>query len=147
MRTSWIDEERDIVVHEMTACALASPLRMLFGLAGQFGQHRFERAAEDVWHRGLVTPAQAEDYLDVPAVGTTGVRRMEPGSSRRDDRKRPSQSGLELDLVDVIGRRPPRAEAPAPAAPPVGRASIHLDTRVARHPTGGRARALVVARR
>ena len=30
---------------------VASPLRMLFGLAGQFNQFRFERAAEDVWHR------------------------------------------------------------------------------------------------
>ena len=35
---------------------VASPLRMLFRLAGCFNQHRFERAAEDCWHRGLITP-------------------------------------------------------------------------------------------
>jgi hypothetical protein len=57
---------------------LATPLRTLFGLAEQFNQHRFERAAEDVWHKGLVTPDQAADYLaTIRRSGRTGVIRME----------------------------------------------------------------------
>ena len=50
----------------------------MFGLAEQFNQHRFERVAEDVWHKGLVTPDQAADYLaTIRRSGRTGVIRME----------------------------------------------------------------------
>jgi hypothetical protein len=60
--TSWIDERRD-VEQRPNGLRVATPLRMLFGLARHFGQHRFERAAEDVWHKRLVTPEQADEYL------------------------------------------------------------------------------------
>ena len=73
-----------------TASAIASPLRMLFGLAEQFNQHRFERAAEDVWHRGLVTPDQAGDYLAaIRRSGRTGVIRMETWLERTSFRTTP----------------------------------------------------------
>ncbi len=50
---------------------------MLFGLAGQFNQHRFERAAEDVWHKGLATPEEAWAYLEaIRRSGRGGVKRM-----------------------------------------------------------------------
>ena len=43
---------------------VASPLRMLFGLASQFNDHRFARAAEDAWLKRLVTPDDARTYLE-----------------------------------------------------------------------------------
>jgi hypothetical protein len=102
VRASWIDEARDVEVRD-DGIRLASPLRMLFGLAAQFSQHRFERAAEDVWHKGLVTPEQAWDYLDeIRRSGRTGVRRMNLWLEKTGARERPSQSGLELDLIDLV---------------------------------------------
>jgi hypothetical protein len=104
VRTSWIDEERDVVTRA-DGMRIASPLRMLFGLASQFNQHRFERAAEDVWHKGLVSPEQAADYLAaIRRSGRTGVIRMETWLERTEARPRPAQSGLELDFVAMIER-------------------------------------------
>ncbi len=103
-RTSWINEERDVIVR-VDGLRVASPLRMMFGLAAQFNQHRFERAAEDVWHKNLVTPAEAADYLaDIRRSGRTGVTRFEKWLEKTSVRTRPSQSGLELDFVDMIDR-------------------------------------------
>jgi hypothetical protein len=102
--TSWVDRDRDVVART-DGLQVASPLRMLFGLAARFSQHRFERAAEDVWHLGLVTPDQAADYLAViRRSGKTGVIRMEHWLERTSMRRRPSQSGLELDFVDLVER-------------------------------------------
>jgi hypothetical protein len=110
VRTSWIDEERDVEVRE-DGIRLASPLRMLFGLAAQFNQHRFERTAEDVWHKGLVTPEQASDYLQaIRRSGRTGVKRMNTWLEKTSMRERPAHSGLELDLIDIVAR----AELPTP---------------------------------
>ncbi len=104
VRTSWIDEQRDVEVRE-DGIRLASPLRMLFGLAAQFNQYRFERAAEDVWHKGLVTPDQAADYLaSIRRSGRTGVKRMERWLEKTAGRGRPAHSGLELDLIDIVER-------------------------------------------
>lgn len=102
--TSWIDEQRDVQVRA-DGLRVASPLRMLFRLARTFNQHRFERAAEDCWHKGLVTPASAEDYLDaVRRSGRAGVSRFEDWLVATSLRKRPSQSGLELDVLESIRR-------------------------------------------
>lgn len=125
--TSWIDEERDVVVRD-DGIRLASPLRMLFGLAAQFNQYRFERAAEDVWHKHLVTPAEAADYLAaIRRSGRAGVRRMEAWLENAAIRPRPAQSGLELDVIDLAAR----AGLPPPARQyPVRLLSgeiIHLD--------------------
>ena len=125
--TSWIDEQRDVETRD-DGIRLATPLRMLFGLAGRFGQHRFERAAEDVWHRGLVTPEQAGDYLAaIRRSGRTGVRRMEHWLEKTSLRPRPAQSGLELDLVDMIERVGlPTPVRQLPLTLPSGE-TVHLD--------------------
>jgi Transcriptional regulator, AbiEi antitoxin len=103
-RTSWIDDERDVRVRP-DGLRVASPLRMLFGLAAQFNQHRFERAAEDVWHKKLATPADAADFLaEIRRSGRAGVTRFENWLLKTSARARPSQSGLELDFVDMIDR-------------------------------------------
>jgi hypothetical protein len=104
VRTSWLVEERDVVTRE-DGIRVASPLRMLFGLASQFNQFRFERAAEDVWHRGLVTPYQAWEYLEeIRRSGRGGVKRMADWLERAALRDRPAQSGLELDLLAIADR-------------------------------------------
>jgi hypothetical protein len=127
VRTSWIDEKRDVEVRD-DGIRLAAPLRMLFGLAGQFNQHRFERAAEDVWHRGLVTPEQVWDYLEaIRRSGRGGVRRMEVWLEKTLPRERPSQSGLELDLLELIDRAGlPEPERQYPLRLPSGE-TVHLD--------------------
>jgi len=110
VRTLWGHDD-DAVVVRPDGLRVASPLRMLFGLAAQFNQHRFERAAEDAWHRQLITPEQAGTYLrTVRASGRTGVSQMETWLDKISFRERPAQSGLELDFVEIIER----AGLPAP---------------------------------
>ena len=58
VRTTWDLEGRD-VADRADGIRVATPLRTLFDLARCFNQHRFERAAEDVWHKGLVTPERS----------------------------------------------------------------------------------------
>ena len=102
--TSWIDPERDVALRS-DGLRVATPLRTLFRLAGTFNQHRFERAAEDCWHRGLVTPEAAADYLAVVRrSGRSGVLRFEEWLHQCASRTKPSQSGLELDVLDAIRR-------------------------------------------
>lgn len=127
IRTSWIDEQRDVFLRS-DGLRVATPLRTLFGLASQFNQHRFERAAEDVWHRQLASPADAADYLAmVRRSGRSGVRRFNVWLEHVAGVERPSQSGLERDFVDLIAR----AGLPAPQRQhPVVLANgvtIHLD--------------------
>ena len=99
--TSWIDPQRDVQTRP-DGVRVASPLRMLFRLAGFFNQHRFERAAEDCWHLGLVTPSCAEDYLaEIRRSGRGGVIRFEDWLVKVSHRPRPSQSALELDVLDA----------------------------------------------
>ncbi len=102
--TSWIDPDVDITVRA-DGLRIARPLRMLFGLAGQFNQHRFERAAEDAWHLGLVSPAEAAAYLaTVRRSGRGGVTRFETWLHKTECQKRPSETGLELDVVALVRR-------------------------------------------
>lgn len=103
-RTSWIDVERDITVRP-DGLRVATPLRMLFRLATTFNDHRFERAAEDAWHLDLVTPDDAADYLaTIRKRGRAGVKRFERWLEKTAARTRPSQSGLELDVLDAVRR-------------------------------------------
>ena len=84
---------------------IASPLRTLFRLAAVFNDHRFQRAAEDAWHLQLVTPEAAADYLAaVRRSGRTGVIRFEHWLERMSFQSKPSQSGLEQDVIDAIVR-------------------------------------------
>lgn len=127
VRTSWIDEERD-VESRADGIRVATPLRMLFGLARRFNQPRFERAAEDVWHKGLVTPDQAADYLaEIRRSGRGGVARMELWLEHVSFRRRPAQSGLELDFVEMIeqvGLPTPQRQHPLTL---LSGETIHLD--------------------
>ena len=62
-------------------------------------------AAEDAWHRQLVTPEAAADYLAaVRRSGRTGVTRFEHWLERMSFQSKPSQSGLEQDVIDAIVR-------------------------------------------
>ena len=127
VRSVWHDEARDVVVRD-DGLRVASPLRMLFGLAAQFNQHRFERAAEDAWHRRLITPEAASDYLSaVRFSGRKGVLRMDTWLDKLSFRERPAQSGLELDFVDIIergGLPAPKRQHPLVLA---SGETIHLD--------------------
>ena len=102
--TSWLDEARDVVPRG-DGLRVASPLRMLFGLAEQFNQHRFRRAAEDAWQLGIITPDAAGDYLAaIRRSGRTGVIQLEAWLESLSFIERPAQTGLELDFVDMIER-------------------------------------------
>jgi hypothetical protein len=127
VRTSWIVEERDVLVLP-DGLRVAAPLRTLFGLARRFNQHRFERAAEDVWHQGLVTPDQAAAYLAaIRRSGKTGVIRMEHWLERTSFMRAPAQSGLELDFVAMIEQVGlPAPVRQLPLTLPSGE-TIHLD--------------------
>ena len=118
----------DVAMVRPDGLRVATPLMMLFRLARTFNQHRFERAAEDCWHRQLVTPDDAEVFLRaVRASGRTGVRRFEHWLERCATRQRPSQSGLELDVLDSIRRAGlPEPERQLPLTLRSGE-TIHID--------------------
>ncbi|MEM9515734.1 MAG: hypothetical protein AAGA42_12840 [Actinomycetota bacterium] len=100
-RSSWFDYRRDAV--EVDGITTASPMRTLYSLAALFNQHRFERAAEDAWHRGLVTPDGAREFLEQHRCrGKDGVARLERWLERVDTRTRPTQSNLERRLIDGL---------------------------------------------
>ena len=124
--TSWYSaSDRDRGRDDL---AVAAPTRMLFSLAATFNQYRFERAAEDAWHLALVSPREASDYLELHRCrGKNGVARMERWLERTLARNRPSQSGLELDLlaaIDRIGLPTPERQHPLTL---VDGEVIHLD--------------------
>ena len=125
--SSWIDLERDATVRT-DGLRLASPLRMLLRLAEVLSWHRFERAAEDAWHLGLLTPTVVAEYLEtVRRSGRGGVSHVERWLDATIARRRPSQSGLELDFVDVIRRAGlPEPERQHPLELRDGRV-IHID--------------------
>lgn len=127
VRTSWIDEARDVQARE-DGLRIAAPLRTLFRLARVFNQYRFERAAEDCWHRRLVTPEQAIAYLDVVRrSGRAGVSQFERWLEQVACRQRPSQSSLELDVLEAILRAGlPEPERQVPLTLRSGEL-IHLD--------------------
>ena len=125
-RSSWIDLDRDVA--SRGSLRLASPLRMLFRLAGVFNQYRFQRAAEDCWHLRLVTPDDAAAYLsEIRRQGRTGVKKFEHWLEQTSLRTRPSQSGLELDVLEAVMRAGlPEPERQFPLALRTGEV-IHLD--------------------
>jgi hypothetical protein len=103
VKTSWPDEE--VRPPRDDALIVASPLRMLFRLASQFNQHRFERAAEDAWHRELVDPASAAAYLArIRRKGLAGVARFETWLEKTTVISRPAATGLEQLLLAICDR-------------------------------------------
>ncbi|MGH9272726.1 MAG: hypothetical protein ACRDZ2_15820 [Ilumatobacteraceae bacterium] len=102
--TVWVHADRFTVVRP-DGLRVSSPLMTLFRMARTFNDHRFERAAEDFWHKQLLTPEEADEFLGaVRGSGRGGVLRFERWLQRCDGRERPSQSGLELDVVEAIRR-------------------------------------------
>ena len=108
--STWID--RTDVVERDDGLRLATPPRMLLGLAGRLNDAQFERAAEDAWHLRLVSPTQAAEYLqEIAARGRLGVGRMRRWLEGITGRSRPAQSGLEIK----VARAAVAAGLPAPA--------------------------------
>lgn len=102
-RTSW-SASTD---HQQLGGGLvvATPLRMLFGLAADFNQHRFNRAAEDAWHLTLTTPDQLREYLEVHRCrGKDGVARIESWLEETAGQQRPAQSYLERVFIEAFRR-------------------------------------------
>ncbi len=126
--TNWVQTADDATTRP-DGLRIASPLMMLFRLARTFNQHRFERAAEDCWHRKLLTPDEASEFLArVRGSGRTGVSTFEHWLERCSLRKAPSQSGLELDVIESIRRAGlPEPERQLPLTLRSGE-TIHIDT-------------------
>lgn len=104
-RTSWPDAAQQLVgPHPLR---VSTPARMLFDLAALLPDARFRRAAEDAWHRELITPAEAANFLQqVRRQGRTGVARFEAwlDGVMANDQVRPAESGLEQLLVELARR-------------------------------------------
>lgn len=125
-RTSWYSgEDRQ---HLPTGLVVATPERMLLGLAGDVNQHRFDRAAEDAWHRRLITPASLRRYLECHhRSGQPSVRRVERWLRVSDGCARPAQSHLEmlfLESFETVGLPRPVRQLPLRLA---NDELIHLD--------------------
>ncbi len=125
--TSWYGGEVDRTRLD-SGLIVATPLRTLFGLAAEFNTHRFERAAEDAWHLGLVTPSDAANYLERHRCrGKDGVRRMELWLEKAMETASPAQSDLERDVLDALARIGlPTPVRQHPLVLPSGE-TIHLD--------------------
>ncbi len=103
-RSSWYDAvaDREALPNGLV---VATPLRMLFGLAGDVNQFRFDRAAEDAWHRDLTDPTAMAAYLAAHRKrGRDGVARLEAFLERCGDRHLPAQSGFEQDVIAALER-------------------------------------------
>ncbi len=81
------------------------PTSDALGARSGFNQYRFERAAEDAWHRQLITPTAAAAYLEAHRCrGKDGVKRLEAWLDSALGRDRASQSNLERTLLEAIDR-------------------------------------------
>ena len=113
-RTAWrIDEDRKELADGLN---VASPLRALFRCGATCGDVRFEKIAEQMWHKKLITPTEAAEYLDlVRRQGRRGVLRFEHWLEKAIARPRASQSTLEVDLataLDKLGAPTPLRQFP-----------------------------------
>lgn len=100
--TSWYTPRGDRVRRD-DGLLVASPMRMLFGLAADLNEFRFRRAAEDAWHLQLIDPADAADYLEAHRCrGKDGVAAFERWLEQTDVGGRPAQSYLERDLLEAL---------------------------------------------
>lgn len=103
-RTGWYDAEADRETMQ-NGLVVATSLRMLFGLAADVNQFRFDRAVEDAWHRKLTDPTEIAAYLAAHrGRGRNGVARIETFLDRCHDRHLPAQSGFEQDVIDALER-------------------------------------------
>jgi very-short-patch-repair endonuclease len=125
-RSSWFGDED--FARRPDALIVATPLRMLFGLAATLRPFRFARAAEDAWNLQLITPEEAAEYLDQHRCrGKNGVDTMERWLDGVTGRIRPAQSGLEQLLIEcLVTVGLPEPQRQHPLALPNGE-TIHLD--------------------
>ena len=125
--TRWYDSSDDRQTLD-DGLVVATPMRMLWGLAATFNQHRFDRAAEDAWNLGLIDPPTAIDYLERHRCrGKDGVLRLETWLEGATGRSRATQSNLErrlIEALEAIGLPPPARQYPLTL--PNGEL-IHLD--------------------
>lgn len=125
-RTSWYStsDRRSL----STGLIVAEPERMLFGLAADINQRRFDRAVEDAWHRKLITPKSLAAYLEQHRCrGKNGVARLDRWLTGNTHRARPSQSHLEMLFIEAFDRVGlPPAVRQHPVTLPNGEV-IHLD--------------------
>jgi very-short-patch-repair endonuclease len=125
-RSSWFGEPD--FTRRRDGLIVATPLRMLFGLAATLHPFRFARAAEDAWNLRLITPEEAAEYLDQHRCrGKNGVETMERWLDSVTGRARPAQSGLEQLLIEcllTVGLPEPHRQYPLGL--PSGE-TIHLD--------------------
>ncbi len=99
--TRWFDTTDRQVLPD--GLLIATPMRMLWGLAAGFNQFRFERAAEDAWNLGLIDPPGAAEYLEAHRCrGKDGVMRLETWLDRALGRSRATQSNLERRLIEAL---------------------------------------------
>lgn len=103
-RTRWYRAARDRRRLE-SGLVVATPERMLFGLAARANQHRFDRAAEDAWHRELTDPPTMAAYLEEHRCrGKDGVLRLERWLEKALQQRAPAQSGLEQTILEALER-------------------------------------------
>lgn len=103
-RSTWYHPRRDR--QELpTGLVVATPERMIFGLAADVNRFRFARAAEDAWHLNLVTPQRLASYLELHRCREKdGVHRLEQWLEGSSTRERPAQSHLEMTFIESFAR-------------------------------------------
>jgi hypothetical protein len=116
------------VVQRSDGFRVASGRLTLLVLASRFNDVRFAQAAEDAWHRKLITPDSFAEYVDCNrGSGHPGVRRIDAWLRRNGGRERASQSGFEFDVIQaLLGAGLPEPERQHPLVLPSGEL-IHLD--------------------
>lgn len=100
-RTSWrLTSDR---LEMADGRILSKPLRTLLRCGATCGDVAFEKIAEQMWHRRLITPNEAAEYLaSVRCQGRHGVARFERWLDAAVERPLPAQSGLEIDLATAL---------------------------------------------
>lgn len=119
-RTGWYDAHADREVLD-SGLVVATPLRMMFGLAADFNRFRFRRAAEDAWHKKLTCPSEMSTYLQRHRCrGKDGVAAMQDFVDEAIGRDRPAQSGLEQDFIEAFEKILPPVVRQHPLTIPTG---------------------------
>lgn len=132
VRSSWLEPD----LHRRTldnGLVVSSPLRTLMRLGelyggGNYGRTKFEKAAEDLWHRRLIEPAAAAQFLaSVRRSGRGGVAVFEEWLGLALGRDRASQSHSEVAFAAMLrlyGLPDPQRQFPVTIEPGV---TIHVD--------------------
>jgi len=110
VRSSWLDPE----LHRYErpdGLVVSTPVRTLMRLAELFGDTplgtmRFEKAAEDLWLKGFVTPSDARAFLAANRrSGRGGVAVFDAWLERTAARDQASQSHLEVAFAAALRAR------------------------------------------